>query len=163
LIYLKRNHKTDLKNEENDPEEEKMELKMRSEKSGQTVVRNIIKIDETLCNGCGKCISPCAEGAIEIVDGKAKVISEELCDGLGACLQICPTGALTIEKREAAVFDEEKAGRHQKKAAALNENEKERTCFVCGKNDEENYLIQVLKNGQMLWICTKCLPNLIHK
>ena len=123
------------------------------------IVRNIIRIDENLCNGCGNCISPCAEGAIEMVNGKATVISEEMCDGLGACLASCPTGALTIEKREAAAYDEKKAEFHKKKTA----NENEISCYMCGKTDEENYLLQIRKNGQMSWICTKCLPNLIHK
>lgn len=132
---------------------------MHAQKTGRTVVRNIVKIDEALCNGCGECVSPCAEGAIEIIDGKAKVISEDLCDGLGACLGICPTGALTIEKRETVAFDEEKAGLHKKRA----NDENGTSCSLCGKTDDENYLLQVRKNGQNKWICTKCLPNLIHK
>jgi Pyruvate/2-oxoacid:ferredoxin oxidoreductase delta subunit len=68
--------------------------------------RKIIQIDEKLCNGCGECVTACAEGAIRIVDGKARLVSDKYCDGLGACLGECPQGAIRIIEREAEQFDE---------------------------------------------------------
>jgi NAD-dependent dihydropyrimidine dehydrogenase PreA subunit len=70
------------------------------------VTRKIIAIDEALCNGCGECVPSCAEGALEIVDGKARMLAEKYCDGLGACLGECPQGALRIIERLADDFDE---------------------------------------------------------
>lgn len=70
------------------------------------MIREIIKIDDELCNGCGNCVPNCHEGALQIIDGKARLISELMCDGLGACIGHCPEGAITIEKREADAYDE---------------------------------------------------------
>ncbi|MCI9576534.1 MAG: 4Fe-4S binding protein [Clostridiales bacterium] len=71
------------------------------------MIRTIIKIDEETCTGCGLCVSACHEGAIEMVNGKARLIKDDYCDGLGDCLPACPTGAITFEQREAAPYDEE--------------------------------------------------------
>jgi NAD-dependent dihydropyrimidine dehydrogenase PreA subunit len=68
------------------------------------MVREMVKIDEELCNGCGLCIPGCHEGALRIIDGKARLISELMCDGLGACIGHCPQGAITIEKRESEAY-----------------------------------------------------------
>lgn len=70
------------------------------------MIRKIIHIDEDKCNGCGLCAGACHEGAIEIIDGKAKLVREHFCDGLGDCLPSCPTGAITFEEREAPAYDE---------------------------------------------------------
>src|SRR5512141_163258 len=76
------------------------------------MLRKIVQIDEAKCDGCGQCIPSCAEGAIAVVGGKARLSSEVLCDGLGACLGECPRGAITVEERDAAAFDEDAVKAH---------------------------------------------------
>lgn len=75
------------------------------------MIRKIIKINEEMCNGCGLCADACHEGAIAMIDGKAKLIREDYCDGLGNCLPVCPTGAISFEEREAPEFNEKEAGK----------------------------------------------------
>jgi len=84
-------------------------------------IRNIIHIDEDKCNGCGNCVVDCAEAALQIVNGKAKLVKEIYCDGLGACMGGCPTGALTIVQRESDPFDEAATEKHVHEARKKKE------------------------------------------
>lgn len=81
-------------------------------------LRNIINIDEDKCNGCGQCVVDCIESALQVVDGKARLVKEIYCDGLGACLGSCPTGALTIVQRESDPFDEAATHKHMDEVKA---------------------------------------------
>jgi ferredoxin len=81
------------------------------------VRRKIVRIDESKCDGCGECVPSCAEGAIEIVEGKAKLVSDRLCDGLGACLGHCPLGAITVEERDSDPFEEAAVLAHRSREA----------------------------------------------
>jgi Na+-translocating ferredoxin:NAD+ oxidoreductase RNF subunit RnfB len=127
--------------------------------TADTVNRQIVRIDAELCTGCGVCVSPCAEGAIVIEGGKAKVVSDELCDGAGFCLGVCPTGALTIETREAVPFDHIAV---ETEAALRPKTYVAQTCFRCGTSEDEAPLLPVRTEGTSTWVCTRCLPALIH-
>jgi NAD-dependent dihydropyrimidine dehydrogenase PreA subunit len=91
-------------------------------------MRKIIEIDDELCDGCGQCVPSCAEGAIQIIDGKARVIAENLCDGLGACMGECPNGALKIIERAADEFDEEAVEIHLAETAKKDTEEPAMAC-----------------------------------
>ena len=121
--------------------------------------RQIVRIDEDLCTGCGACVAPCAEGAIVLVDGKARVVREELCDGAGFCLGVCPTGALTIEVRPAVPFDHEAV---EEQASASPRAYIPQACFRCGTDEDHAPLLPVRTGGTSTWVCTRCLPSLIH-
>src|SRR5512146_3155749 len=89
-------------------------------KRGKIMKRKIVNIDETKCNDCGSCILKCAEGDLQIINGKAKLVKDTYCDGLGACLGQCPQGAITVTEREAPAFDQEEVHEYLKNKAAAN-------------------------------------------
>jgi len=119
-------------------------------------LRSIVRIDEQRCNGCGLCVTPCAEGAIALVGGKARVVREELCDGAGFCLAVCPTGALSIERREATAFDGQAREVCDRPVVIAQR------CFRCNAGEDRAVLLPCRLQGQSLWVCTRCLPALIH-
>ncbi len=112
-------------------------------------MRNIVKIDAEKCNGCGQCISACAEGAIKLINGKAKLISETYCDGLGACLGHCPQDAITVEQRDCDQFDEAAVKKHlesQKNVCHTSPVEKE---FVCPGSMTKQFNKKELASGDV--------------
>ena len=95
------------------------------------MIRKIIEINEDKCNGCGACAAACQEGAIEMIDGKAKLIRDDYCDGLGNCLPNCPTGAITFIEREAAAYDEEAVQANMKQKEASQKEPEAPKPHVC--------------------------------
>ena len=123
--------------------------------------RDVIKINDDLCNGCGECVPSCHEGALQIIDGKARLISDLMCDGLGACLGHCPQGAMEIERREAEPYNETKVMEimvskgintvvaHLKHLKEHNENEflNEAMTFLKGNQDKYDFELQDVINA----------------
>ncbi len=101
--------------------------------------RKIIEIDEERCDGCGQCVLGCAEGALAIVDGKAKVLSDNLCDGLGACIGECPQDALQIIEREAEAFDEEAVESHLMEQEATQQPQESTVPCGCPSAQIQNF------------------------
>lgn len=103
------------------------------------MIRKIIRIDEEKCNGCGACATACHEGAIGMVDGKAKLLREDYCDGLGDCLPACPTEAITFEEREAPAYDEAAVLAAKKK----KDGEKEESGQITVKSRLSQWPVQI--------------------
>jgi len=108
------------------------------------MVRQIIHIDEEKCNGCGLCASACHEGAIDIIDGKAKLVRENFCDGFGDCLPGCPTGAITFEEREAPAYDEAAVKASQQRKDEENQSKEEEMKM----NERETMNEEKIMNGK---------------
>ncbi|MGI6361786.1 MAG: ATP-binding protein [Bacillota bacterium] len=115
------------------------------------MIRKIITIDEEKCNGCGLCVSACHEGAIGMVNGKAKLLREDYCDGLGDCLPVCPTSAISFEEREAEAYDHQAMLADKKKAAQKESIQKEsdEDTLPCGCPSDTSQCLSGNKNSAL--------------
>ncbi|MDO4394260.1 MAG: 4Fe-4S binding protein [Bacillota bacterium] len=128
------------------------------------MIRKVIHIDEDKCNGCGICANACHEGAIGMVDGKAKLLRDDYCDGMGDCLPVCPTGAITFEEREAAAYDEAAVLKNKAKNRAEIRNEITATSCDNPISQLHNWPVQIKPapinapyfNGAKLLIAADC-------
>ena len=133
------------------------------------MVRQIINIDDELCNGCGLCVNACHEDAIVIVDNKAKLIRDDYCDGLGNCLPVCPTGAITFETREADEFNEEEVKKNmaKKKKEATEQSQSFGGCpgsrMMSLSNNDENTNTTIKNDNNELEVKQQHSPSILRQ